>query len=93
MSHTFEYEKEDDHLFRFHYNSDMSGDVTIARIEWVPQEPGNPTTYFDDKVVAEVKIPGEALIEFVMERMKEKFIANVEQMTTEEFIALTIAQP
>ena len=69
MSHTF---KSDNTIF--HYNPDLSGDVTIS----VTKGPGQVTFH----------VPGDALKEFMGEWLRNQFVNAFDDLPDDEMFAL-----
>jgi hypothetical protein len=80
--HTFNYVPEDGEVsvkkVWFIHNSDLSGDVSIRT--------GNP-----EGEVAELEIPGAALVQFVADYVRRQRISEVEQ-TTDSSVALSMLE-
>ncbi len=66
---------------RFHYNSDLSGDVIAtvpaSMVEPVPGEPG----------MTRVRVPGRNLEGFILEITRDRMISRLEQMSAAELRA------
>ena len=67
MSHTF-----DGKHTRFHYNSDLSGEVEIVKKDSTPRR--------------RLHVHGEDLLAFVAEYVRGKAISRIEDMSVEELL-------
>lgn len=59
----------------FHYNRDLSGDVIIM------EEKNN-------RRMGEVHVPGRALLEFVAEHLRRRYIGALEDMETDDILGI-----
>lgn len=70
MSHTF----TGDEGTIFHYNSDLSGDVTV----YVPWREGN--------VTAKMQLPAKDILQFVAEQLRDRQIERTESSDWQNFV-------
>ena len=72
----------------FHFNSDLSGDVTIVR----RQRPTDETTNEEMRVIndasVEIQVPGEHLLQFVAAHVVSERISELEDMDWREALGL-----
>ena len=62
------------------YNSDLSGSVLFTTDTWVRCDATGHRV--------EVHVPGQVLLDFVAEHIRQERIAKLEQMTTDELLGL-----
>lgn len=72
---------DQDSCTTIHYNPDLSGEVIVVR-ERAAVQTGSG---IDDW--SRMRVPGDVLLAFVLDRLRERAIQRLEDMTTDELLA------